>query len=109
MHKYGTTESMTVHRDHDGPSCCPSTQPRFGRFPVIRILVYLGFYFFINSLKNLVFEVRLRIVRLHIIRILDCWIIGTCDCLLVLDFEILASDYLDINQANFGFYSFSLK
>ena len=33
--KYGTTESTTVRCDHDGPS----TQPRFGRFPVIRILV----------------------------------------------------------------------
>ena len=33
--KYGTTESATVRHDHDGPS----TQPRFGRFPVIRILV----------------------------------------------------------------------
>ena len=33
--KYGTTESMTVRRDHDGPS----TQLRFGRFPAIRILV----------------------------------------------------------------------
>ena len=37
--KYGTTESMTVRRDHDGPSRGPSTQPRFGRFPAIRILV----------------------------------------------------------------------
>ena len=32
---YGTTESTTVRHDHDGPL----TQPRFGRFPVIRILV----------------------------------------------------------------------
>ena len=37
--KYGTTESTTVRHDHDGPSRGPSTQPRFGRFPVIRILV----------------------------------------------------------------------
>ena len=37
--KYGTTESMTVRRDNDGPSRGPSTQPRFGRFPAIRILV----------------------------------------------------------------------
>ena len=37
--KYGTTESMTVRRDHDGPSRGPSTQSRFGRFPAIRILV----------------------------------------------------------------------
>ena len=27
--KYGTTESMTVRRDHDDPSRCPSIQPRF--------------------------------------------------------------------------------
>ena len=32
-------KSMTVRRDHDGPSCGPSTQPHFGRFPAIRILV----------------------------------------------------------------------
>ena len=37
--KYGTTESTTVRHDHDGPSRGASTQPRFGRFPVIRILV----------------------------------------------------------------------
>ena len=37
--KYGTTESTTVRHDHDGPSHGPSTQPRFGRFPAIRILV----------------------------------------------------------------------
>ena len=37
--KYGTMESTTVRCDHDGPSRGPSTQPRFGRFPVIRILV----------------------------------------------------------------------
>ena len=37
--KYGTTESMTIRRDHDGPSRGPSIQPRFGRFPAIRILV----------------------------------------------------------------------
>ena len=37
--KYGTTESTTIHCDHDGPSRGPSTQPRFGKFPVIRILV----------------------------------------------------------------------
>ena len=36
---YGTTESTTARHDHDGPSRGPSTQPRFGRFPVIRILV----------------------------------------------------------------------
>ena len=39
LHKYGTTESMTVRRDHDGLLLGPSTQPRFGRFPAIRILV----------------------------------------------------------------------
>ena len=37
--KYGTTQSTKVHCDHDGPSRGPSTQPRFGRFPVITILV----------------------------------------------------------------------
>ena len=37
--KYGTTESMTVRRDHDGPSRGLSIQARFGRFPAIRILV----------------------------------------------------------------------
>ena len=37
--KYGTTESMTVRRDHDDPSRVPSTQPCFDRFPAIRILV----------------------------------------------------------------------
>ena len=31
--------TMTVRRDHDGPSRGPSTQQRFGRFPAIRILV----------------------------------------------------------------------
>ena len=39
LHKYGTTEFMTVHRDHDDPSRGPSTQPRFGRFPANRVLV----------------------------------------------------------------------
>ena len=39
LHKYGTTESMMVRRDHDDPSCGPSTQPRFGRFPANRFLV----------------------------------------------------------------------
>ena len=39
LHKYGTTESMTARRDHDGPSRGPSTQPRFGRFPANRVLV----------------------------------------------------------------------
>ncbi|TMW99326.1 hypothetical protein EJD97_002742 [Solanum chilense] len=37
--KYGTTESMTVRRDHDGPSCVSSTQSRFGRFPANRVLI----------------------------------------------------------------------
>ena len=37
--KYGATEPMTVRHDHDDPSRGPSTQPRFDRFPVIRILV----------------------------------------------------------------------
>ena len=39
LHKYGTTESMTVRSDHDDPSQGPSTQPRFGRFPANRVLV----------------------------------------------------------------------
>ena len=39
LHKYGTSESMMVRHEHDGPSRGPSTQPHFGRFPVIRILV----------------------------------------------------------------------
>ena len=58
LHKYGTTKSMTVRRDHDGPSWPrrfvmtttvrhdhdgpsrdPSNQSNFGRFPAIRILV----------------------------------------------------------------------
>ena len=37
--KYGATEPTMVRHDHDVPSRGPSTQPRFGRFPVIRILV----------------------------------------------------------------------
>ena len=37
--KYGTTDSTTVRHDHDGPSRGSSTQPRFGRFPVSRILI----------------------------------------------------------------------
>ena len=44
--KYGTTDSTTVRCDHDGPSRGPSTQPCFGRFPAIRIVVWLGFLFF---------------------------------------------------------------
>ena len=39
VHKYGTTESMTVRCDHDDPSRGPSTQPRFDRFPADRVLV----------------------------------------------------------------------
>ena len=39
LHKYGTTESMTVRRDHDDPSRGPSTQPRVCRFPANRVLV----------------------------------------------------------------------
>ena len=53
--KYGTTEAMTAHRDYEGPSRGLSTQPRFDRFSVIRILILLGFVFIINSSKNLVF------------------------------------------------------
>ena len=37
--KYGTTESMTVRRDHDDPSWCSSIQPHFDRFPANKVLV----------------------------------------------------------------------
>ena len=37
--KYGTTESITVRRDHDDPSRCPSIQLRFDRFPANRVLM----------------------------------------------------------------------
>ena len=37
--KHGTTESLTVCRDHDDPSRVPSIQPRFERFPANRVLV----------------------------------------------------------------------
>ena len=63
LHKYGTTESMTARRDHDDPSRGPSTQPRFDRFSAIRVLLLLGFCFFINSCKNLVFGVKLLVIR----------------------------------------------
>ena len=43
--KYGTMEAMMARRDHEGPSRGPSTQPRFERFSVIRILLLLGFVF----------------------------------------------------------------
>ena len=62
--KYGTMESMTGRRDRDDPSLGPSTQPHFDIFPANRVLMQLGFYFLINSLKNLVFEVRLWIIWL---------------------------------------------
>ena len=39
LHKYGTTDFMTVHRDHEDPSRGPSIQPRFVRFPANRVLV----------------------------------------------------------------------
>ncbi|TMW81653.1 hypothetical protein EJD97_008476 [Solanum chilense] len=39
LHKYGTTESMTVRRDHDDPSRGPSIQPRFDKFPANRVLI----------------------------------------------------------------------
>ena len=39
LHKYGTTESMMVHRDHDDPSRGPLTLPHFGKFPANRVLV----------------------------------------------------------------------
>ena len=41
--KYGKTEAMTARSDHNDPSRGPSTQTRFDRFSVIRILVLLGF------------------------------------------------------------------
>ena len=44
--KYGTTEAMMAHRDHDGPSRGPSTKMRFDIFSVIRILLLLGFCFY---------------------------------------------------------------
>ena len=59
--------TMTACRDHDGPS----TQPSFKRFPVIRILLLLGFVFIINSLKNLIFGVRLFDNRLFDSRLFD--------------------------------------
>ena len=70
--KYRIMEAMTAYRDHDGPSRGPSTRTCFDRLSAIKVLLLLGFYFFINSSKNLVFEVRLRIVRLRIVRL---WII----------------------------------
>ena len=94
LHQVWTTESTTVRCDHDDPSHGSSTQPRFGRFPVIRILVSLGFYFFINSSKNLVFEVRLCEIEHHIVRL----------CALCLKCLIVRDSYkwfLVINQANF--------
>ena len=44
--KYGTTEAMTARRVHGGPSLGPSTQTRFERFSVIRILLLLGFLYY---------------------------------------------------------------
>ena len=64
--KYRMTESMTVHRDHDGPSRGPSTRTHFDRF--IR--------FFINSSKNLVFGVRLFDNRLFLSRLFDIRLFG---------------------------------
>ena len=43
--KYGTTEAMKAHHNHDGPSLGTSTQPHFSRFSVIRVLLLLGFCF----------------------------------------------------------------
>ena len=51
LHKYGTTESMTAHRDHDVPLRGPLTQSNFDRFPANKV-------FFINRSKNLIFAVR---------------------------------------------------
>ena len=55
--KYRMTEAMTANRDHDGPSRGPSTRTHFDRFSVIRVLLLLGFCFFISSWKNLTFGV----------------------------------------------------
>ena len=71
--KFGTTEAMTARLDYDGPSRGPSTQPRFDRFLVIKILLLLGFVFIIKSLENLVFGVRLFGSRLFNIRLFDCY------------------------------------
>ena len=69
--KYRMTETMTARCDHYGPSRGPSTQPRFDRFSVIRILLLLGFIFIINSPKNLVFGFILFVSRLFNIRLFD--------------------------------------
>ena len=74
--KYRMTEALTVRRDLDGPSQVMPTRTCFDRFSAIRVLILLGFCFFINSLKNLIFEVRLWEIRHHIIRL----------CVLVFDF-----------------------
>ncbi|TMX02274.1 hypothetical protein EJD97_022149 [Solanum chilense] len=37
--KYGTTKSMTAHRDHNDPSRGPTTQPHFDIFPAYRVLI----------------------------------------------------------------------
>ena len=47
------------------------TRTRFDRFSVIRILLLLGFVFIINSLKNLIFGVRLFDNRLFDSRLFD--------------------------------------
>ena len=44
--KYGTTEAITARHDHDRLSGGLSTQTRFDRFSVIRILLLLGFSFY---------------------------------------------------------------
>ena len=66
--KYGTTESMTARRDHNETSRGPSTQPFFDRFSANRVLLWLGFCFFINSSKNLVLGVRLLVIRHFYVR-----------------------------------------
>ena len=48
---------------HDDPSRGPSTLPRFDRFPANRVLLFIRFLHFINSCKNLIFWVRLFVIR----------------------------------------------
>ena len=79
--KYRMMESMTAHRNHDGPSRGPSTRTRFDRFSAIKVLLFLSFSF-INRWKNLIFGVRLfvvkhLVVRIFVVRLLD---IRLCDC-----------------------------
>ena len=78
--KYAMAKALTAHRDHDGPSRGPSTQPRFDRFSVIRIPLLLGFIFIINSSKNLILGVRLFVSELFDIRLFDCYTFSGIYC-----------------------------